>query len=157
VTNLEAFLATLRSSEGTAKYPNPYAVTFGGKFTITDFRDHPALLGTWHGEPLDFLGPQYKGLVSTAAGAYQLIKPTWLAAKTVLRLPDFGVASQDAAATLLIREHGALDLVNAGEIAAAIAKCSSVWASLPGGTSGQPQHPVDQLLAWYGSAGGALA
>ncbi len=157
MTNLEAFLTMLSASEGTDKYPDPYAVTFGGKFTITDFRDHPAVLGSWHGEPLDSLGPKYKGLVSTAAGRYQLIKPTWLGAQLVLRLPDFGPASQDAAATLLIKERGALNLVNAGMIAAAIRLCATEWASLPGNAGGQPQHATDELLAWYGNAGGALA
>jgi muramidase (phage lysozyme) len=155
MTNLEAFLAMIRASEVGADCPNPYAMVFGGKFTITDFRDHPAVLGTWHGEPLDFLGPKYQGLVSTAAGAYQLIKPTWLGAKTVLKLPDFGVASQDAAAMLLIKEQGALDLVNSGQVVDAIQKCAGVWASLPGNGAGQPQHTMADLLGWYGDAGGA--
>src|SRR5271169_6049469 len=147
----------IRHSEGTDKYPNPYAVCYAGHFTITDFSDHPAVLGVWHGEPLDSLGERYKGLVSTAAGAYQLIKPTWLALKARLSLPDFSPASQDAAATELIRERSAMDLVNSGQVADAIERCSSIWASLPGSTSGQPQAKLANLIQAYQSNGGGLA
>jgi lysozyme len=157
MSNLDAFLAMIRASEGTDKYPDPYRVCFGGRHTIADLSDHPAATGEWKGEPLDSLGPNYKGLVSTAAGAYQIIRPTWAGCKLILRLADFSPASQDAAATLLIKERGAFDLVNAGQIAEAIQKCATTWASLPGGGSGQPQHTVAQLLNWYGNSGGAYA
>lgn len=157
MTNLEAFLATIRHSEGTDKAPNPYAVTYGYQFTITDFSDHPAVLGTWHGESLANLGPAYAGLVSTAAGAYQLIKPTWLALKARLNLPDFGPPSQDAAATSLIREKGALDLVNGGQVANAIELLHGTWASLPGSDSGQPQAKLADLIQVYTQSGGAFA
>jgi lysozyme len=157
MTNIGAFLATIRRSEGTDKAPDPYAVTFGYKFTITDFSDHPALLGTWSGEPLDFLGPQYAGKVSTAAGAYQIIRPTWISLRDRLRLPDFRAPSQNAAATELIRQAGALDLVNTGQVADAISRCRGIWASLPGSVSGQPQAKMADLLDFYVTAGGAFA
>ncbi len=155
--NLTAFLALIRFSEGTDKAPDPWAVCFGYKFTITDFSDHPAVLGTWHGEPLDFLGPAYVGKISTAAGAYQIIVGTWRTCKSILHLPDFTAPSQDAAATELIREHGALNLVNSGQVADAINKCHGIWASLPGSTSGQPQRSFADLIRAYTSAGGAFA
>ena len=154
--NLTAFLRMIMVSEGTARAANPYAVTYGYKFVITDFSDHPAVLG-WRGEPLDSLGGEYVGKWSTAAGAYQIIKPTWEALKGRLSLPDFGPASQDAAATELIREAQALDLVNAGRIADAIPLCREIWASLPGGTSGQPQRSFAYLMQSYASAGGGFA
>src|SRR5271163_1232704 len=97
----------IRHSEGTDKASNPYAVTFGYQFLITDFSDHPAVLGTWD-------GVHWAGGLSTAAGAYQIIKPTWISLKARLNLPDFSPASQDAAATELIRERSALDMVNGG-------------------------------------------
>jgi muramidase (phage lysozyme) len=155
--NLAAFLATIRHSEGTDKYPDPYAVCFAGKFVITDFSDHPAVLGPWHGEPLDFLGPAYVGKVSTAAGAYQIIRPTWVALKHALGLHDFGPDAQDAAATRLIYDAGAIDLVNGGQVADAIARCSGIWASLPGSTSGQPQQKLADLISAYADKGGAFA
>ncbi len=154
--NLTAFLKMIQTSEGTAKCPNPYAVTFGYQFTITDFSDHPALLG-WTGYPLTSLGARYADEVSTAAGAYQLIKPTWMICKQTLRLPDFTAPSQDAAATLLIRQKGALAMVENGEIAAAIGQCKNVWASLPGNLSGQPQKRLADLLDTYTQHGGGFA
>jgi muramidase (phage lysozyme) len=155
--NLAAFLAMVRHSEGTDEARNPYAVTYGYQFTITDFSDHPAVLGTWKGESLDSLGLTYLGKVSTAAGAYQIIKPTWVSLKITLKLPDFSPASQDAAATELIREKGALNLVNSGQVADAITLCHGIWASLPGSSSGQPQKSFADLINVYGSAGGAFA
>jgi lysozyme len=155
--NLQAFLAMVRHSEGTDKYPNPWAVCFEGKFTITDFTDHPAVMGTWHGEPLDFLGPRYAGLRSTAAGAYQLIKPTWLGCRIALDLPDFSPDSQDKAAAYLISHAGAMPFIESGDIATAIIHCRSLWASLPGGGSGQPQVPLASLTTAYLNGGGSLA
>jgi lysozyme len=155
--NLSAFLSTISHSEGTDKAADPYAVTFGYRFTITDFSDHPAVLGTWHGEPLDFLGPAYAGKVSTAAGRYQIIAPTWRTCKKLLHLPDFSPASQDWAAIELIREHGAIDLINSGRISAAIDACHGVWASFPGSTSGQPQAKLATLIQFYTGHGGSFA
>src|SRR5882757_6311240 len=155
--NLSSFLSTIRHAEGTDKYPNPYAVCFANKFTIKDFSEHPTVIGTWHGERLDFLGPAYAGKISTAAGAYQIIAPTWRTCKRLLHLPDFSPASQDAAAIELIREHGALDLVNSGQISAAIEACHGVWSSLPGSTPGQPQAKLSDLVQFYSVNGGAFA
>jgi muramidase (phage lysozyme) len=155
--NMTAFLGMVKHSEGTDKAPDPYAVTFGYQFTITDFSDHPAVLGTWKGYPLDFLGPLYAGETSTAAGAYQIIKPTWLTCKKRLNLPDFSPASQDAAAVLLITNVGAARLVDGGQVAEAILKCASIWASLPGSTSDQPQAKMAELIQAYTGCGGGFA
>jgi muramidase (phage lysozyme) len=154
--NENAFLALIRFSEGTAKKPDPYAVVYGYAFTITDFTDHPAVLG-WRGEPLDSLGPEYVGKWSTAAGAYQIIKPTWITLRNRLALPNFEPPSQDASALELIREAGALDLVYAGRVAEAITRCHGIWASLPGSAVGQPQQSFAALIQAYGDAGGAFA
>lgn len=155
--NLAAFLAMTRHSEGTDKAPDPYRVVYGYGHTIKDLSDHPAVTGEWHGESLANLGPAYAGKISTAAGAYQIIVPTWRTCKRILNLPDFTGPSQDAAATELIREAGALDLVNAGRVAEAIGKCHGIWASLPGSTSGQPQRTMADLVHAYAGAGGAFA
>lgn len=146
MNNLEAFLATVRHSEGTDGKSDPYAVTFGDAFTIQDFSDHPHALG-WPG----YL---WKGIHETAAGAYQIIYPTWLRLKAKLGLIDFSPSSQDAAACELIREVDALDLINEGHLAAVIARCSSIWASLPGSTSGQPEVMLASLIDFYTASGG---
>lgn len=147
----------LSHSEGTDRVQQSYRCCYGFIHTIIDMSDHPAVTGEWHGESLSNLGPAYAGLVSTAAGRYQLIKRTWLGCKAVLKLPDFEAASQDAAAIELIREAGALDLVNGGEVQDAIAKCSGIWASLPFSTAGQPRRALADLVSAYTSAGGAFA
>lgn len=156
-TNMRAFLDMIAFAEGTDRAADQYRVCYGYRHTIRDLSDHPAVTGEWKGESIANLGPQYTGKVSTAAGRYQLIRPTWLGCKRALNLPDFSPASQDAAAVYLIRQRRAADDVEAGRIAEAIDKCAAEWASLPGSTSGQPQRKLLALLDRFSAAGGALA
>jgi muramidase (phage lysozyme) len=166
IGNLAAFLTMIAHGEGTDRVCDPYRATFQGESSpgikkpmhlIMDFADHPAVTGEWKGESLAFLGPRYAGEISTAAGRYQITKPTWLRLKALLQLPDFGPASQDLACQQLIRERGALNLVLSGQVGLAITQCREEWASLPGGSSGQPQAAYADLLSAYGAAGGAFA
>lgn len=159
--NVSAFLMMIRQAEGTAG-ANGYAICYGYRHTITDFSNHPAITGEWTGERLSDtmcinagLSP---GCVSTAAGAYQITKTTWgeLRRRTS-GLTDFSPANQDIAATRLIDWAGALSLVQAGNINAAIPKCSGRWASLPGNNYQQGAKSLSQLLTWYQQAGGTLA
>lgn len=159
--NLAAFLAMIRHAEGTEAAGNPYAVTYAYRWIIRDFSNHPAITGEWRGERLPDamcanagFGP---GCVSTAAGAYQIIKPTWLKVAAALGLPDFSPASQDRAAVDLIRRRGALEDVKAGRLAIAVNKCRNEWASLPGNYAKQGQRSLDTLALWYQQNGGFLA
>ena len=159
--NIAAFLGLLRQAEGTAGAGNPYAVCYGYRWIIRDFSNHPAVTGEWRGERLPDemcknagFGP---GCVSTAAGAYQIIKPTWLKVSAALGLPDFGPASQDAAAVELIRRRGALEDVKAGRLEVAVNKCRNEWASLPGNYAKQGQRSIETLSAWYQQNGGTFA
>lgn len=159
--NIAAFLAAIRQSEGTAASADPYRVCYGYSHTIADLSDHPAITGEWTGQRLPDamcinagFGP---GCVSTAAGAYQIIKPTWLKMQAALGLPDFSAASQDAAAVELIRRRGALEDVKSGLIAQAFGKCRNEWASLPGNYANQGQRSMDSLLAWFEQSGGTIA
>lgn len=154
--NIAAFLSLISFSEGTDRASDPYRVCFGFRHTIADLSNHPAITGEWHGEPLDFLGPAYKGLVSTAAGRYQITRPTWLRLSPIIHASDFTAPWQDSAALELIREKNALVLIDEGNIADAISACRSIWASLPGGSSGQPQKTVTELFAAFTGAGGTL-
>jgi muramidase (phage lysozyme) len=70
---------------------------------------------------------------------------------------DFTATSQDDAAIFLIKQKGALSLINAGQCVDAIYKIREVWASLPGGSSGQPQDNMADCLNVYSAAGGAYA
>lgn len=156
--NVAAFLSLIEYAEGTGRDGrDPYRTCYGYKHTIQSLADHPAVTREWKGESIASLGPQYAGMVSTAAGRYQIIRPTWLEAKRALQLADFSPASQDAAAVWLIRRRGALDDVKAGRIAQAVELCRAEWASLPGAGYGQPERKMAELIGAYSQAGGALA
>lgn len=160
--NESAFLDLIAYAEGTAKQPDPYRVTFGYGYLVRSLADHPAITGEWTGKRLTDrqcagagFGP---GCVSTAAGKYQIIKPTWLRAKRALMLPDFGPESQDRAALWLVQQDGALGDVHAGLVASAIDKCRLTWASLPGaGYDGQGERALPELLAVFEAGGGRTA
>lgn len=160
-TQIAAMLQAVKKAEGTADQGDPYRVCFAYRHIIVSFRDHPAVTGEWRGETLSNamcagagLGP---GCVSTAAGAYQIIKPTWLRLKSKLSLPDFGPASQDAAAAELLRERGAIARLEVGDFAGAVAKAKKEWASLPGAGYGQGERSIEWLTARFTEAGGVLA
>lgn len=160
--NVGAFLYVLKRCEGTAGQGDPYRVCFGYSHTIQNMADHPAVTGEWSGARLSDeqcagagFGP---GCVSTAAGAYQLIKPTWLAKKRQLGLPDFSPASQDAAAAQLLRDCGAYRQLAAGNLAGAVSAARRTWASLPGANyAGQGMRTMGQVQAWYQEGGGTSA
>lgn len=160
--NIAAFLTMIEAAEGTARGGrDPYRTCFGYRHTLASFKDHPASTGEWKGERLPDhtcagagLGP---GCVSTAAGRYQIIRPTWVKCKAALGLPDFSPASQDKAALYLIKGRRALDDVQAGRFAQAVEKCRAEWASLPGAGYGQPERKLTDLQAAYVNAGGTLA
>ena len=160
-SQIAATLSAIRHAEGTASQGDPYRVCYAYRHTIQSFADHPAVSGEWSGENLSLalcagagLGP---GCVSTAAGAYQIIRPTWLRLKNKLSLPDFSPASQDAAATELLRERGAIARLEIGDFAGAIAKAKKEWASLPGAGYGQGERTIAWLTEKFTSAGGVLA
>lgn len=154
--NINAGLALLKQSEG-ADYRTCYAY----RHTIADLSEHPAITGEWNGEVLaDAMCARAgfrPGCKSTAAGAYQINRPTWVGVRDALGLPDFSEASQDAAAIELIRRRGALEALKAGDVGTFVSRCRNEWASLPGNYAGQGQRAMSQLVAWYQTAGGTLA
>lgn len=159
--NVLAFLAAIAQAEGTAKAADPYRVCFGYRHTIEDLRDHPAITGEWRGEKL----PDHQckaaghkpGCISTAAGKYQFIRPTWASLKSRLRLADFGPAAQDAAAIQLLRDRGAHRPLERGDFVGAVVAARAEWASLPGAGKDQPERSLTWLQAAYLRAGGSLA
>lgn len=155
-------------AEGTTRDPrtgralDPYRVCYGYAHTVQDLRDHPALTGEWKGVQLPADMCRRAGFpngvcYSSAAGAYQIIRPTWVKLKARLGLVDFRSESQDLAAIDLIRSRGALADVLAGRLDAAVRKCNTEWASLPGNLAGQPQRRRDDLLTVFTDAGGISA
>ncbi|WP_447556412.1 glycoside hydrolase family 24 protein [Vreelandella sp. EE22] len=97
-----------------------------------------------------------KGLSSTAAGRYQILSRFWDHYQPALGLPDFGPLSQDRYAIQQLREQRALPLIQAGRITDAIARCSNIWASLPGAGYGQHEHSLQRLLLEFKRAQGKL-
>jgi muramidase (phage lysozyme) len=153
--NVPAFLDVLSHSEGTDKGADPYRVCYAFRHSIQSLSDHPAVTGEWTGERITV--GRYAGELSTAAGRYQINKPTWLRIKAKLGLTSFENDAQDSAAVELLKEYGAFDLVDGGDIKGAIAKLANVWASLPGGDSGQHEFAYKLLQASYLADGGQLA
>ncbi len=143
--NVAAFLHMIQSSEHV--YPRDvenqaaYSTFYGGS-TFSNFADHP--VNTREKVGVKLTAAQCKasgfkpGCVSTAAGAYQFIKPTWDRIRAMSpRLPDFSPQSQDTAAVRLLNQIGALTLIEVGDIEGAVAKASKTWASLPGSLAQQ--------------------
>jgi lysozyme len=159
-TNIAAFLSTIAHAEGTDRSPDSYRCCYGYEHTVIDMRDHPAITGEWRGKKLPDRMCKAVGLkpgcISTAAGRYQMIRPTWRAMRDELQLPDFGPASQDKAALRLIAQSGALQDVKDGRIVAAIGKVRKQWASMPGAGVGQPERKLADLLKYYASKGGVV-
>jgi muramidase (phage lysozyme) len=157
--NRSAFLDMLATSEGTSTSPatkcRGYDVIVTGMDgrpeIFTDFTAHPFAAGR-KSKVINS-----KGLTSNASGRYQFMVRDWLHYRELLALPDFGPESQDRWALQLIRERRALPDIDAGNFAAAVAKCSNLWASLPGAGYGQFENSLHKLTLAYVAAGGALA
>src|SRR3989442_550697 len=85
--NVQAFLALIRQAESG----NDYGVIAGGAH-FDDFSEHPFIVDPNRPRPLG----------TTAAGAYQMTRPTWIMARDGAGVSDFSPASQDAAAEWLL-------------------------------------------------------
>ncbi len=155
--NLKAFLTMIAVSELgrdlLARSDDGYNVIVGSTAS------RPDLFASYADHPRKLVKLMIKGAVvpTTAAGRYQILSRYFDVYKKQLRLPDFGKAAQDAIACQLIRECKALDDIEAGRFGAALAKCASRWASLPGAGYNQHENEPSALLAAYVQAGGAVA
>jgi muramidase (phage lysozyme) len=138
-SNARAFLGMISACEGAG-----YQTLYGGG-TFDSFADHPRKAVT------------AGGYTSTAAGAYQILSKTWDAFVKANGTHLFYPEDQDACALWLIRNRGAAQDVESGNLAAAIAKCGKEWASLPGSPYGQPTRSYAYCEAKYLAAGGVLA
>lgn len=149
--NQRAFLDMLAESEiGAALLAvsdNGYNVIVGST------AEHPIIFNSYTTHP----NVLNKRCNSTAAGRYQILYRYYVAYKKLLKLPDFSPVSQDRIALQMIKEQHALDDIEAGRLASAIAKCANIWASLPGAGYGQHENSLAALEQAYKAAGGILA
>lgn len=149
--NMAAFLQMVRWSE-----LGPSLITVSDKgynVLVGSTAEKPLFFYSYTTHP-DILNRPFN---STAAGAYQINHPTWLDGCRATGLIDFSPATQDAMAEWLVDRCGATIDVEAGNLAAAVAKAVGTWASLPGGSSGQHEQPYAALQRIYTDAGGVIA
>jgi len=153
--NLNAFLDTLAYAEGTSTHPltknDGYDVIvtgLDGYEIFSMYGAHPFANGR-KSKRINL-----KGLTSNASGRYQFMLKDYEHYRKQLRLPDFGPESQDRWAIQLIRETGALPLIEAGRFIEAVARVRHLWASLPGAGYGQLERPLASLTNVYVNKGG---
>ncbi|PHV10417.1 glycoside hydrolase family 24 protein [Chitinimonas sp. BJB300] len=152
--NVLAFLDMLAVSEGTALLAQ---TDDGYNVIVGSTPRQPVLFDSYQDHPRQLVKFPKLGIGSTAAGRYQLLARYYDAYRKQLGLSDFSPINQDRIAIQQIRERGALHLIQAGQIEAAIKQVKNIWASLPGAGYGQHEHSLARLLAAYQAAGGELA
>lgn len=113
---------------------------------FTSYADHPRIR--------TFVHP---GMVSTAAGRYQLLARYYDPYTKLLGLHDFSPESQDAIALQQTKERDAIHDIDAGRFDVAVAKVRNIWASLPGAGYGQHENDIALLRQAFQVAGGMLA
>ena len=150
MNNLDAFLTMIAVSEGVQGIGDR-----GYNVIVGSTPEHPILFDSYADHPRRLIQLR-PGLASTAAGRYQILAGIYDSYKPRLHLTDFSPAAQDAIATELIRERGALAYVLAGNIRPAVERCASAWASLPGNNYGQRQNTLASLIESFQVAGGIL-
>jgi len=133
--NVRAFLEAIARAEGGG-YDFRYGALPGRRadpWRFTDFSTHP--------------GPGRGGKV-TAAGLYQITRPTWREMGAKMGLSDFSPATQDLVAVEILRSIGALDAIVRGDLEAALDKASRRWASLPSGRGRGGRYPPQPAVAY---------
>jgi muramidase (phage lysozyme) len=141
IINVNAFLNVIKACEHNRTDDEVYFIVNGGR-RINDLSRHP--------------GKIFAGGTSTAAGAYQFTKATWLELQTFIRLPDFSKRSQDAACIEKLRRAKVLNVIQEGLFSNAIAKLpKTLWTSLPG--KKEQQKTLAECRIIYESFGGTYA
>jgi muramidase (phage lysozyme) len=133
--NVAAFLRLIRFAEHKTDSDSVYFLLYGGQQRFTDTSKHPnKAITAW-------------GHTSTAAGAYQILYPTWKEAKDKGIVTDFSKASQDKLAVEKLRSRHALAYIQQGDIDKAIPLLRKEWTSLPGAS--QSKMTMDEARALF--------
>jgi len=145
--NVAAFLKAIAAAEGGG-YDFRYGALKGranDRWRFTDMSTHP--------------GPGIDGK-TTAAGMYQITRPTWEHHGAKLGLRDFSPRTQDLIAVEILRSLGVIQAIKEGNIAEVMPKVARIWAALPKGPGQANQYPpqpyvkFEKFLAAYRTAGG---
>lgn len=148
--NVAAFLKAIATAEGGG-YDFRYGALKGrrnDRWRFTDTSTHP--------------GPGIDGK-STAAGMYQITRPTWQHHGGKLGLHDFSPRTQDLIAVEILCSIGVIDAIKEGVIARVMPKAARIWAALPAGPGQRNLHPPQRYLDYerfleaYRAAGGRTA
>lgn len=139
--NVAAFLKLIRFAEHKTDSDDVYFLLYGGRERFTDVSRHP-------NKPIVAWGHR-----STAAGAYQILAPTWDEARKKGIVLDFSKASQDKLAVAKLASRHALPFVQKGDIKNAIPLLRHEWTSLPGAAqSDMTMEKAQQLFDGYVAA-----
>lgn len=147
--NVAAFLKAIAAAEGGG-YDFKYGALKGranDRWRFTDMSTHP--------------GPGIDGK-STAAGMYQITRPTWQHHGGKLGLRDFSPRTQDLIAVEILRSLGVIETIMEGRIVEVMPKVARIWAALPKGPGQVNYYPpqryvqFEEFLAPYVAAGGRL-
>lgn len=139
--NVRQYLDFIASAEDTNKYG--YNTLFGGT-KFDDLNQHP-------NQKIEFTRTDGKKDLSSAAGRYQFIAPTWNELAKTYGLQDFSPESQDIGAIALINRGGALEDVLSGNFDAATQKLGKTWASLPSSPYKQPNRSQEWVDNYFGN------
>lgn len=148
--NVSAFLMMIRHCEGTAA-EDGYTYLFGctpkNKITFGSFDVHP-------NRRAKYTDKSGKKIISTAAGAYQILWGTWKHLKVKYGFTDFTPETQDLMAVALLSEMNCVMKLMSGEFQFALDRANNIWASLPGANVNQPEKKMGECIAWYKQYGG---
>lgn len=134
--NVRMFLDIIAEAEGVKHGYN----TLFGNTRFEDLSAHP-------GVRQSFTQTDGKKNVTTAAGRYQFLKPTWEGLERNLGISGMTPENQDRGAVELMREKGVLDDVMQGDFRGAAERLGETWASLPSSKAPQGKKTWD----WFES------
>lgn len=141
-SNVSAFCALIRNVEADGEYN----IINGGDH-FSDYSEHPFIINP----------NRVKFGTSTASGAYQMIKATWIMARDGAGLSDFSPASQDAACIWILKNKRgvkrAYPYIVDGDFLNAIKYTGSEWeafSKIAGGGYYVSMTQAKQLVNDYG-------
>lgn len=155
-SNLTAFLHAIAVSEIGAPLMDMPETDRGYRVLVGSTPKSPHLFTSYADHPRVLVYLPRLNVHSTAAGRYQILERIFDAYKAQLKLPDFSPASQDAIAIQLIKERGAIPMIETGDFAGAVYACRHAWASLPDAGFGQHENRLADLRTVYAAAGGLM-